>query len=640
MVNWKIKKWQSEKKTAFCIIALFAALFLCTVWVLPLDSRLSLVIEYDRDYSNDFNAQLFWNTGDGFSEEESAYKKVERNRVYLEIWEDAQLVQEFRLDPSDRNEEIAITSIQIKNYGVGVKMLPVREILNRAQFGQAESAEVIRGVLYIRPENDDPAIILGREIINDYFRSCDRKLKGIISVWICLLGVAAAMAVVHLQYLKKAAEYIALRYYEITVVILLVGLFLIGYMAFNSFDYAHPDENMSKAAVDYYMNHWVPADIRSDEVTDSFSAYGHSRLSETTVYYFLAGKAAWIAKNIFGLNKYYRSFNVFLFALMVGIYCRKGRKNGYLFLMLGLTPQIWYIFSYTTSDAWDYFLGFLILYQLAVEESIFRRAMRDGFSKQTAVGLGINGMLYGLLFLGKKNYYFIFLASFFLLLYEWIISPVKQKVQIVIKYGIIIAVCMSVFFGARFADTLRYDGNKSIIASECRESYAEKEVTGTESEPQGIWAGVRMKEQGISLEQIFSKYGFAKYSYRSYTGTYGWMEYENSGIYYAAMGIVYLAALLIFAAVLMEGKDTLTKGLVCLLFSLNIAIFGTSVWHSWTSDFQPQGRYLFAMNFILAVCSYIYREGLAKKKNMKLVICLSGMLSMFSFIFSGIFNLT
>jgi Predicted membrane protein len=616
-----------------CVVSLFLLL----IWCLPTKEDFSLKIEYARSYDNNFNAQLFWASEKGYDEGQSSYVHVEHNRVELKIGDDIASIQELRLDPTDSEEATAITSVQIRNCGIGVAMIPVRELLSNAQFHFIEEPMVIRGVLSVEPQSNDPQVVMDRNMIEKYFTPCLLKFKWMTSIWILLAGIVFGVCVLFLNVLKSIMFYIGDRYDIITRVVLLIALFCVSYMAFHSFDYAHPDENMSKAAVDYYMTHWKPADIRSETIADSFSLYGYSRLGEITFYYFLAGKVAWLAQNMLGINKYYRVFNILLFAIMVGIYWMKGKENRHLFLMLGLTPQIWYIFSYTTSDGWDYFLSFLILYQLTGKDSIFNRAMELTLSNKIIWPLITNGVIYGMLFLGKKNYYFIFVASFFFLLYKFaLVETQKGRIRILIKYGIVLAVCVTVFFGVKWGDSYRYNEDKGKVIADLRSSYADNIAELDEEEPQGIWAGVNMRGRGIELGEILGD--FTKRSYWSFTGMYGWMENESPYMYYIIIGVLYGIALVILWKAILEEKGMQKKILFTFLMGLNGIVFSTSLWHAWTSDFQPQGRYLFAINFILGICCYLYNKKFFNNV-VRIVLCTISFLSLYSFIFIGIFYL-
>lgn len=619
-----------------------AVAFIIAIWLIPIPDNMSVVVEYSREFQNDFHAQLFWMTEDRYSEEKSSYEHVNHNKAELNIKEDVKKIQELRLDPMDICVETAITSIQIKSNGIGMKMLPVRELMEGADFNNLTQPEVTRGVLGLAPENDDPAIVIKGDMLNRYFKTCGIRFKAVLSIWVMAICMLLIAAFAYKDSISAGMCFLTDNYYNILRMILIVAVFLVAYMAFNSFDYSHPDEDVSKAAVDYYVNHWKPADIRSVEVADSFSAYGHSRLSEVTVYYFLAGKAAWLAKNILGLNKYYRAFNVLLFAILVGMYCKKGKKNACLFFMLGLTPQIWYLFSYATSDAWDYFLSFLILYQMTVEESLFQKAMYKAIKPRTVVSLGAMGVLYGTLLLGKKNYYFVLVASFLLLLYKLIFEFKKEWMQTVIKYGIILLVCLLVYGGVKISDSIKYSGHKAEIAGELYKNYIEKGMdNGNDlgAGPQGIWAGINMRQQGVELEEVLYDYEFGKYSYQSYAGQYGWMEYESSYFYYCCMGILYSLMFFMLLWTALSNGNSSMRNFFLLYMVLCVAVFGVSLWYSWTVDLQSQGRYLFPINFIVAICCGMYRQEIFRMKTVKLSMISMVCLAMVSFIFNGLFDL-
>ncbi len=637
----KIKRLVGKNK----IKVLAAAVPLLLLWFMPIKDNISICIEYSREYDNNFGAQVFWRGEEDFQEEKSSYGIVKHNRVELEIAEDMEKVQGLRLDPTNVCQQLAITSIQVRNHGIGMEMLPVRELFERAEYRSTEAPVLSLSVLYLNPLDNDPMIVLGQDIIQEYFLGHTVKFKMMLSAWCLIAELAVAIGLHYLSYLKaylnKILDFICGRYFTIVKMVLFIAAFLVIYMAFFSFDYAHPDENMSKAAVEYYMEHWVPADIQSKEAADSFSTYGYSRLSEITVYYFLAGKAAWAAKNILGLSKYYRAFNVLLFIAMVFVFCKKGKQNPWLYLMIGLTPQVWYIFSYTTSDAWDYFLSFIILYQLTGEESIFNRVLHAKMGKRAAVQLLMVGAVFGLLLLGKKNYYFIFVSSFFFLLYKLLAEKQENRVQTIIKYGIVVTICLSVFGGASYADMLRYDGNKGEIARQQSEIYVENTMeSNINSVSQANRGGIAMKSQGISLEQMLLQHGFLKYSYQSYMGKYGWMEYESPGWYYVSIGVIYCLILLLLIWIMLQNGAVSKKMLFCLLLASNLIIVAASIWKSWVGDFQPQGRYLFAMNFNIAICAYLYSNLLFDKKIMKVAICFVGVLIAYSYVMGGIIFLT
>jgi hypothetical protein len=114
-----------------------------------------------------------------------------------------------------------------------------------------------------------------------------------------------------------------------------------------------------------------------------------------------------------------------------------------------------------------------------------------------------------------------------------------------------------------------------------------------------------MKARGNSLERII-KYDkwFAK-TFRSTFGVYGYFTISAPDIYYRTIQWIGTAFLLFFiGSVIMRGgmqsNILLFAGLGC-----GISLISISLWHSWTSDFQAQGRYLFPIILLLGI---IYSE--------------------------------
>lgn len=94
---------------------------------------------------------------------------------------------------------------------------------------------------------------------------------------------------------------------------LIVVLVLVTIMAVISRKNVHPDEFVHVAAVNYYKSHWFPPEILDEEVRDTYSPYGVSRLNGDELYYFIAGKFAFALDRLFQ-NPFTacRMFNVLL----------------------------------------------------------------------------------------------------------------------------------------------------------------------------------------------------------------------------------------------------------------------------------------------------------------------------------------
>lgn len=119
---------------------------------------------------------------------------------------------------------------------------------------------------------------------------------------------------------------------------LLISLIYITVIAFAS-PSVHPDETVTKAAIDYYKTNFVVPDMR-ELPHDKFCDYGQTRLCELTIYYFIAGKIA----ALIPYETSYRFFNVILAFIIVFTIIKKYKTAPFLLFAFFITPQIWYIF--------------------------------------------------------------------------------------------------------------------------------------------------------------------------------------------------------------------------------------------------------------------------------------------------------
>lgn len=408
--------------------------------------------------------------------------------------------------------------------------------------------------------------------------------------------------IISLVYINRKTEYIKDKSCLFVVIIMLLSVVLVVLMSSQSRYDMHPDEYVTKAAIDYYLNHWLPPDIRSADIRHTFSNYGYTRLREWTVYYFLAGKIGLIFKELFHYTYYYRVFNFLLYIIMIGIVIYNIKRESWLIMSVALTPQLWYIFSYATSDAWDFFCSFLLIYQAVAKDSILNKALEDKCScRRKIMACAIFGILSAFIMMGKKNYYLILLLLFIIFLFKLFRSQKDEQMDLIKKYFLIL-----VFFGGvlllRYSINLYHYGfNEKAIIPQLREEHAHYAYKGsTPKAEQAI--GLLLKSRGITLQEMFHEYGFGIKSYKSFVGLFGYMQYGCSNAYYWIMGCLLTLLLIVvysFASKKRSVENALEIIFITIIMCLSII---ASIYHSWTSDFQPQGRYLFP---ILICFAYI-----------------------------------
>ena len=143
-----------------------------------------------------------------------------------------------------------------------------------------------------------------------------------------------------------------------------------------------------------------------------------------------------------------------------------------------------------------------------------------------------------------------------------------------------------------------------------------------------------LRTRGAEFRTLFFKYGWARRSFESFSGVYHWMTLDSAPAYYLFMGALYLALLGFIGAALRRypWSDAL---FVVAVFGVAILVLLVSAYHSWTVDFQPQGRYLFPILPMLAFILHRYRDGLRQRTFQVLLACLFAG-SVFSFVFTGL----
>lgn len=203
-------------------------------------------------------------------------------------------------------------------------------------------------------------------------------------------------------------------------------------------------------ATDYYLAGWLRPDMNSSMVSGTFSMWGHNRLAESSLYYFLAGKVGWLFREFFYIPTYYRMFNLLLLGGML-LFCWKRReKHLWPIVALCMTPQIWYLFSYATSDAWDWFCGFVMVCMILRKEKYL-------YGQESIRKLVLNGLIYSFIFamilMGKSNYLVLLGIAFVDFLLGWF-QHKAQRLSIFILYLAILAASFGIKAGIEHLPTV------------------------------------------------------------------------------------------------------------------------------------------------------------------------------------------
>lgn len=409
--------------------------------------------------------------------------------------------------------------------------------------------------------------------------------------------------------------------------ILVLGL-IISLSVTSKYD-VHPDENKHALVINYFIDHNTYPKVGDEKSLYTYSEYGYSYIDEYDIVYYLAGKFYTLSNKLW-TEEYmgFRFFQILLFLFLLIYFSNK--KDGSIFLaFLLLTPQLWYIFSYGNGDAFPFFLSFLAAYQVTSPRSAFANYLRQtGFKLSFHSNPIFFSLLVAGLFLSKKNYW-IFIIFLGTLLCIQLIPHFKkeflQKVFLVLVISII-------FIAPRILNDVVVNGwNKTALRIEVADRIADDRFKPNMISSNLSFRGLKLKNKGIPIQELISIHKWHYTSFDSFVGVYNHMNLLGSKVYYDIMFFFYffLVSFLLNAYILKNSKISYFKLLLGILFVF--FVLGISLYHSWTGDFQPQGRYLFPIIGILAVLGFEVKEQL--NRYFYLTIFVISILGLYSFIF-------
>lgn len=359
---------------------------------------------------------------------------------------------------------------------------------------------------------------------------------------------------------------------------------------------AHPDEKDHVSAGKYYMEYWDPPKVGDPRAEGAYSNYGISYLHQLDAVYFFAGKFARLLLPLAGTDYLaLRLFNVTLLGILMLLFWRLPWEARPAFLPLFISPQIWYIFSYFNGDALPLFCSFLVVYFLArilgtvQGQGLTQSGSRCFHTPLRFLGLGAT---LGVIAVSKQNYY-VFLAFFAgcITLVAWLGQtgglPWRRLLLIL---GLALAI-----FGARWGVTAWVDRQQPVdaVARMAEQVAAEDKKPSKIVAGQAYW-GINMRGQGVTWQQMFTgEWKWHVFTLRTSFGVYDYLKIETKPlVYYRYMFYLVCALLgLTLASIAWsgwEGRAMAALWVCCVLLTLF-----QSFWHSWTADFQAQGRYFF-----------------------------------------------
>lgn len=402
---------------------------------------------------------------------------------------------------------------------------------------------------------------------------------------------------------------------------------------------SHPDEYIHLKAVEYYSaNNWLPPEIGDADTLDTYSVYGHSRLNlPGGFYYLLSGKFTAIIKPFTG-EAYIaaRLFNVSMFLGLVLLVLKTPINQRLLFGVLLLTPQVWYIFSYINSDAFALFLSILVTIQLVNEKSLFRLYLKRPGVLLGMYKLALPVMLVGMLYFAKANYYLYLL--FTLVWAGWYLYSSSDRRQVVLKF-LIVALLLFMFYGAvQGVDYYAHGPDKAENLSILREVVAGEEFRPSARASGDSYFGLNLRDKGVSYLDLFTEYNWHLITLCSFTGVYDYMTIFGDLGYYLLIGLLYII-LSCLVSLYLWGLNREARFFLVISILLTGLMILLSTYHSWVSDFQAQGRYLFPVLGIYAYLFGSYDREEERRLPLMMLMVIIALVSAYSFIFYGLANI-
>ena len=584
------------------------------------------VVEINMSVSQKSWFTIYWADSD---QSYSKYREVNIRVIpgqqkYRFYGVDLRSVDKLRIDTHDYEGEVTLRKMLFTQNGYKpLELKTETEFAALTPLEQVESFKVNSEGLQVVSKGSDPQF----ELLVTLTKA-DSRIP-IVSIHIAFIFFCVILFFIFTENFREERDFIPL-YFAAAFVLIVV-------MASISKENVHPDEYVHLFAGEYYKTNWLPPVVDDPEIHHTYSVYGVSRLNSQEISYMFTGKLAEFVSS-FKVSDLlsFRLFNVLLFGLLL-LYLLKNSAARWMAAPLLISPQFWYVFSYCNSDAFALALSFLVGSQTVLPNSLLNSYLQ-GERKRGPLIFIVLTVFCALLFLLKKNYLFfiVFLAAY--QLWRLIFRVEQERRRSYLKrLTAIILVAMSLV-GLRYGADYYVNG---MDRGERLEQIREKLATplykpSTPLEDQHSF--LNRKAHGDSLETIIVVDRWFEKTYRSAFGMYGYFTAVSTDAYYNAERFVGVALLVMLSlAILFRGG--ISGNLLYLIFiACAGGLIGISLYHSWTADYQTQGRYLFPIVPMFCVVLY-HSRNLIRGAVFKLMLTAMFLLSVYSFVFVGLLQL-
>ncbi len=572
-------------------------------YILPFLAIFEVIAIYSTEQKNELelivrilsqdttSVQVYFDTTHGFNEgnkRETVLRGGEEKTLHFTLPAN---VKQIRLDPATNPTSIVIRSLQLGRASETKRLDLKPECVEIVQHLSIIS-QVDKG-LHLQVLGGDPQIVIPQACIplKTSFREDWR------------LGTTTLLALIALGLLRAVAS--LGRHGVPRLLYIVIGIFLFQCLLvalFSKYN-IHPDEHGHVMASKFYKDHWFKIAVDQPAMKAALMpGWNFSYLNHPDIIYFLAEKATALVKIPLEEDfQRYRLFNFFLLATLILLFASASRTKLYFLLMLGITPQIWYIFSYFNGDAISMFASMMLGYYYIREREKLEYFfwVKPSINRQITIFCGLC-----VLVLLTRLHYALFVV--FMLGLIPLLKPANQKFRNIPKVllrVIAVSLCILAVVGLMELKEQSVNGFKK---SEAVEAVAEETITPEFSKEHILETGYNpfslyLMDLGLPVSDLIERHHFVSLSAISFIGLFGYMNLPFSNTFYWISGAAALGTLafLLFAGLWRSGLHYTL--IVLYSISATLTVFALSLAHSWMVGYQPQGRYLFAVIPMIAV---------------------------------------
>jgi hypothetical protein len=281
--------------------------------------------------------------------------------------------------------------------------------------------------------------------------------------------------------------------------------------------------------------------------------------------------------------------NVWLYLFTMLIMIGLGRKHPWPFviaLLLLCIPQVSYLYSYVNSDAWGLSMSLFLFGFVTVRRKTLLASWPN---------LVILSILTALVILSKKTFWLSIPPAYLLLGLDILENQEGNRIGMLKKYFFRFTFLFSLILILVAPLKIIYPLSQGNFEQRAREMREERALPGFK--PNHITqVGFHLAERGYSIRSV-ANMEWLKLSAASFYGLFGYMsERLPQWLYTVAYGVMILLAAITFTKLAFSWRELpFTERYMILLAPVIIlSVILASMYNSWTFDFQPQGRYLFA----------------------------------------------